>query len=185
MRGDDPVGRVAKIGADLLDQVLAQAARTCRRPLDGRFRSSPRPRPVPATPQIAVAAAIVACRRRSRPQRPASARRHRRRPRRPRRRAAPEGQRRGRLAARPRRGWRRARRARGSPSSSSGFFSISASTNSPNSRFDSCSSFIACCSCGVITSDWVCRSSRRCERPILFTRGSVGSGAYRLNRSPR
>ena len=63
-----------------------------------------------------------------------------------------------------------------SPRSSSGFCSISASTNSLSSRFDSCSSLIACCSCGVITSAWLCRSSRRCERPILFTKCSVGAG---------
>ena len=50
-----------------------------------------------------------------------------------------------------------------------------ASTNSLSSRFDSCSSFIACCSCGVRTSDWLCRSCRRCERPILFTKYSVGA----------
>jgi hypothetical protein len=31
---------------------------------------------------------------------------------------------------------------------------------------------IACCSCGVITSAWLCRSSRRCEKPILFTKCS-------------
>src|SRR5205085_4198105 len=50
----------------------------------------------------------------------------------------------------------------GSPRSSSGFFSISASTYSASSRFESCSSLIACCNCGVMTRDWPCRSSSRC-----------------------
>ena len=34
------------------------------------------------------------------------------------------------------------------------------------SRFDSASSLIACCSCGVITSDWDWRRSRRGARLI-------------------
>ena len=50
--------------------------------------------------------------------------------------------------------------------SSSGFCSSSRLDKSASSRFDSCSSLIACCSCGVITSDWLCRSSSRCEKPI-------------------
>src|SRR5918994_805151 len=32
---------------------------------------------------------------------------------------------------------------------------------------ESCSSLIACCNCGVMTSDWVCRRSRRCESAML------------------
>src|SRR5689334_11642032 len=32
---------------------------------------------------------------------------------------------------------------------------------------ESCSSLIACCNCGVMTSDWVCRRSRRCESAMM------------------
>ena len=45
--------------------------------------------------------------------------------------------------------------------SSSGFFSISSAMKLSTSRLDSASSRIACWSCGVITSDWVWRRSRR------------------------
>ncbi len=38
--------------------------------------------------------------------------------------------------------------------SSSGFRSSSSSTKADRSRFESCSSLMACISCGVITSDW-------------------------------
>ena len=48
-----------------------------------------------------------------------------------------------------------------SPGSRSGFCSISASTNALNSRLESCSILIACCSCGVITRAWLWRSSSR------------------------
>jgi hypothetical protein len=61
------------------------------------------------------------------------------------------------------------------PRSSSGFCSISASTKSVSSIFDSCSILIACCSCGVITRAWLWRSSSRCEKPILFTKSSARS----------
>ena len=44
--------------------------------------------------------------------------------------------------------------------SSSGFFSSSRSMYSLSSTFDSCSSLMACCSWGVITSDWPCLSVR-------------------------
>ena len=50
--------------------------------------------------------------------------------------------------------------------SSSGLRSSSSSTNATRSRLDSCSSLIACISCGVITSDCVCRNSRRCVSAI-------------------
>ena len=59
MRGNDPIDRIAKIGADLFAQVFAQAARTACRPLDGRFAVIAATGPVPATPQIAVATVIV------------------------------------------------------------------------------------------------------------------------------
>ena len=187
MRGDHPIGRVAKIGADLLDQMLAQACaaapRPARWPVRCRRRGRTRPRlrhrsrarrprswravalsPAAACQCSAASPATSPIRRRAAPAASAA-------------RPAP--------AARPRRGRKAPRRARGSPRSSSGFCSISASTNSLSSRFDSCSILIACCSCGVMTSAGVWRSSSRCERPILFTKCSVGSGAYRLNRSPR
>src|SRR4051812_6592511 len=63
----------------------------------------------------------------------------------------------------------------GSPSSrsSSGFFSSSASTYSANSRFESVSSLIACCSCGVITRDCPWRSSSRCVNAIPPTPGQL------------
>ena len=51
--------------------------------------------------------------------------------------------------------------ASGSSRCRSGFFSSSASTKASSSRFDNCSSLIACCSCGVMTSPWPCRISRR------------------------
>ena len=54
-----------------------------------------------------------------------------------------------------------------------------------SSRFDSCSILIACCSCGVMTSVCVWRSSSRCEKPILFTQALRPGAAYRLNLSPR
>ena len=50
--------------------------------------------------------------------------------------------------------------------SSSGFRSSSSSTKAERSRFDSCSSLIACISCGVITSDWDWRNSSLCVRAI-------------------
>src|SRR6202030_919472 len=46
--------------------------------------------------------------------------------------------------------------------SSSGFRSSSSSTKAERSRLDSCSSLIACISCGVITSDCDCRNSNLC-----------------------
>ena len=64
----------------------------------------------------------------------------------------------------------RSPRSAGSPSSldrsSSGLRSSSSSTNATRSRLDSCSSLIACISCGVITSDCVCRNSSRCVSAI-------------------
>ncbi len=60
MRGNQPIDRVANIDADLLAQVLAQAARTLRGPLDGRFDVVAAAGPVPEPPQIAVAGAIMA-----------------------------------------------------------------------------------------------------------------------------
>ena len=47
------------------------------------------------------------------------------------------------------------------PSSSSGLRSSSSPMNASISIFDSASSRIACCNCGVITSDWLCLRSRR------------------------
>src|SRR3954468_20558480 len=52
--------------------------------------------------------------------------------------------------------------------SSSGFFSISSAMKLSTSRLDSASSRIACWSCGVITSDWLCRRSRRGPRPMML-----------------
>ena len=48
--------------------------------------------------------------------------------------------------------------------SSSGLRSISSAMKVSTSRFDSASRRIACCSCGVITSDCDCRRSRRGAR---------------------
>ena len=59
MRGDNPIDRIAKIGADLFAQVFAQAARTACRPLDGRLTVVAAPGPVPGTPQIVVATVFV------------------------------------------------------------------------------------------------------------------------------
>ncbi len=46
-----------------------------------------------------------------------------------------------------------------SPASSSGLLSSASPMKVSISRLDSASSLIACCSCGVITSDWDCRRS--------------------------
>src|SRR5262249_28881994 len=48
------------------------------------------------------------------------------------------------------------------PRSSSGLRSSSSSTKADRSRLDSCSSLMACISCGVITSDWDWRNSNLC-----------------------
>src|SRR5436190_746477 len=55
------------------------------------------------------------------------------------------------------------------PASSSGFFSISSAMNVSTSRLLSASRRIACCSCGVITSDWDCLRSRRGPRAMIPT----------------
>ncbi len=52
------------------------------------------------------------------------------------------------------------------PVSSSGFFSSSSAMKLSISRLESASSWIACWSCGVITSDWDWRRSRRGPRAI-------------------
>ena len=56
--------------------------------------------------------------------------------------------------------------------SSSGLRSSSVSTKAASSRLESCSSLIACCSCGVITRLWLCRSSSFGVNAILETTGS-------------
>jgi hypothetical protein len=150
MKGDDPVGLIRQIGADLFDEMLAQGARTCRSLIDpgqiaGVARPIARPPRFRAAAEIATdldrAVALLA--RRGAPMIGVVRR-------------AVAGQRLGRSL----RGAAPSSASR-SPGSSSGFCSISASTNALNSRLDSCSILIACCSCGVMTKAWLWRSSSR------------------------
>ena len=60
-------------------------------------------------------------------------------------------------------------RPRRPPVSSSGFFSSSSAMKLSTSRLDSASSLIACWSCGVITSDWDWRRSRRGPSAMIYS----------------
>ena len=51
-----------------------------------------------------------------------------------------------------------------------------------SSRLDSCSSLIACCNCGVMTSDWPCRISSLCVSAMHCPRPTC---RYSEKRSPR
>ncbi len=68
----------------------------------------------------------------------------------------------------------------GVTSSSIGFSSSSFWTTSWSSRVESCKSWIACWSSGVITTRWLCRSESRASMAI-----GVSRPRYRANRSPR
>ena len=171
---DHPVGLARQIGADLLDQMLAQGARPSRGLLEAGAVLAAQ-RAVAAAPGLRLTAEID---RRRRPRRrdaacqcsAASGAKSSCRRLGQRRRARFLRRRPGAAAGDAVLGASRSRR------SSSGFCWISASTKSVSSRFESCSILIACCSCGVITNacDW--RSSSRWEKPILFTSRSARSG---------
>jgi len=145
VKRDDPVTRVVEIGADLLQQVLAQGARAGCRLFD--VRPIAVTRPVAAVPRIRLAAEIdrsiplhtpcgmpmfgrfggeIACHRLRQGGAGPSAS------------AAP-------LAG-------AGGSSRGSRRSSNGFCWISASMYCVSSRLESCSILIACCSWGVMTS---------------------------------
>ena len=69
--------------------------------------------------------------------------------------------------------------------SSSGFRSSSSSTNAERSRFDSCSSLIACMSCGVITSDCDCRNSSLCVSAMRLRTDPLKVGPILAYLSPK
>ena len=70
-------------------------------------------------------------------------------------------------------------------SSRSGLSSSSFRTTCSSSSVDSCSSWIACCRSGVITTRWVCRRERRMARARTSRRGrSRGPGGCSPARWP-
>ena len=163
MRADDAVDRVGDVDRELRQKMVAQSQRPAR--ASGRGRAGRRRH---SAPMMSPMCARRPDRRRGRgclrPRSPAASRQ---RSTSSLIRLAAVGRLFGSRASPPapsRRGVRRAPR--------SGFCSSSVSTKADSSRFESCSSLIACCSCGVMTSACVCRRSSLCESamPTLITR---------------